>query len=137
MHDIISFLFRALKTTCRCFAPPVLLCACVKNAILITSASAKLHKLHWHYLGFRSVKKWKRVGRALGVEDPVLESIGLENDSNISECSFQMLTSWLEKSAPQEATYRKLVQALLDNTVGLRNVVEHHCLLLNGKPFLS
>ena len=81
-------------------------------------------------------KKWKRVGRALGVEDPVLESIGLENDSNISECSFQMLTSWLEKSAPQEATYRKLVQALLDNTVGLRNVVEHHCLLLNGKPFL-
>ena len=83
------------------------------------------------------MKKWKRVGRALGVEDPVLESIGLENDSNISECSFQMLTSWLEKSAPQEATYRKLVQALLDNTVGLRNVVEHHCLLLNGKPFLS
>ena len=47
MHDIISFLFRALKTTCRCFAPPVS-CSCAhasKMRFLITSASAKITQI--------------------------------------------------------------------------------------------
>ena len=71
------------------------------------------------------VNKWKRVGRALGMEDTVLDTIEKDEKGN-TEQSYQMLRKWKQQSFPN-ATYEALAKALLHRTVYMSRVVDDYC----------
>lgn len=70
--------------------------------------------------------KWKRVGRALGMEDATLDAIEQNNKRDVDEQSYQMLHQWKQQNS-SNATYGSLAEALLHRTVGMRKVVQDYC----------
>ena len=71
-------------------------------------------------------KCWLWVGRLLGIKDAILDSIK-ESNSQLYECSVQMLKAWAQMNASQ-ATYENLARALLHRAVLKRKIVEDYCL---------
>lgn len=69
--------------------------------------------------------KWVWVGRLLGLEDFLLDSIRMEQN-RVSDCNYEMLQSW-RKEKGTEATYECLARALSHRAVGMRNVAEKFC----------
>ena len=70
-------------------------------------------------------KDWLWVGRVLGIEDSELDNIR-ERNTQLYECSYQMLQSWAGKNGDQ-ATYECLARALLHRAVGKRDIAEKYC----------
>ena len=70
-------------------------------------------------------KDWLWVGRVLGIEDSELDNIR-ELNTQLYECSYQMLQSWAGKNGDQ-ATYECLARALLHRAVGKRDIAEKYC----------
>jgi len=71
-------------------------------------------------------KDWLWIGRILGIEDAALDNIR-EANTQLYECSFEMLTSWARQNSDQ-ATYECLARALLHRAVGKRDIAEKYCL---------
>lgn len=71
--------------------------------------------------------KRKRLGRALGITDPVLVGIVDDCRGDSDEQSLKILRKW-QTANGTKATYRKLAEALLDRTVELKIVVTQYCL---------
>ena len=72
------------------------------------------------------VNEWKRVGRALGMEDATLDTIEQDNKRNTAEQSYQMLRQWKQQN-PSNVTYGALAEALLHRTVDMCSVVQDYC----------
>ena len=60
------------------------------------------------------VVQWKFLGRYLGMEEPTIERIALEDPNNIREQCFQMLKTF-ERQQGAECTCRRLGEALLQS----------------------
>lgn len=80
-------------------------------------------------------KEWVWVGRLLGLEDSLLDSIR-EDHSQAYECTYKMLELWCKKKSGN-ATYECLARALLHRTVGMREVAEKFCVERREKLIAS
>ncbi|XP_014771873.1 receptor-interacting serine/threonine-protein kinase 1 [Octopus bimaculoides] len=81
-------------------------CYLKSNTVLTEKHLTKIAK----YLA----KKWKSVGRNLGIENADIDIIQSDNVLNTEEQSFQMLNKWLKMSKPEKGTTGNLAKALID-----------------------
>ena len=72
------------------------------------------------------LKFWKRVGRALKLEEYILEEIEIDTSGEVYEQSWAMLRKW-HQSRGSQATYKELGQALLDPTVDREDLAVKFC----------
>ncbi|KAJ7380902.1 hypothetical protein OS493_004485 [Desmophyllum pertusum] len=69
---------------------------------------------------------WKRIGRAVGLKEKHLKIIEIDHADDVCERALATLYKWQEKQG-QEATYERLAQALDDELVQRRDLVEIFC----------
>ena len=83
-------------------------------------------------LGLEIGKKWKKLGRRLGVSDANLEEIDELHDQ-MSEKGYHMFKLWSEKNG-SDATYQVLCDGFLNELVQRRDLAEKFC-YINGNYF--
>ena len=71
------------------------------------------------------VEIWKRLGRALGIEEAVIAEIRL-NEDNVYERAFMMLNRWRQQMGAQ-ANYEALAQALGCEEIGRADLIQRFC----------
>ena len=64
------------------------------------------------------VSKWEDLGLALGLKYPTLEKIRHNGSGNVDTCKREMLVAWLKKTDGCLPTWKALVDALRNRTVG-------------------
>ena len=71
------------------------------------------------------VEIWKRLGRALGIEEAVIAEIRL-NEVNVYERAFMMLIRWRQQMGAQ-ANYEALAQALGCEEIRRADLIQRFC----------
>ncbi|KAK3704473.1 hypothetical protein QZH41_013352, partial [Actinostola sp. cb2023] len=97
-------------------------CSSLKS---MTFKEGKLTDQELWLLAKHILKFWKRVGRALKLEEYILDEIDIDV-SDVYEQSLAMLRRWSEHQGSR-ATYKVLGEALLDPTVDRDDLVKKFC----------
>ena len=84
-------------------------------------------------LGAEIAKKWRALGRRLGVSDAELEGIN-ESHDQLSEKGYHMLKHWRQKTG-SAATYQALCDGLEHKLVQRQDLAEKFC-HVDGNYFL-
>ena len=63
------------------------------------------------------IKKWKKLGLALGLKKPSIEKIKADYGNDTEECKEEMLTLWLRGVDGCSPSWNALVDALRKETV--------------------
>ena len=86
-------------------------------------------------LGEKIERKWKKLGRRLGINDETLQEIRQAHD-DLSERGYHMLKQWKQKQG-SAATYQALYVALKHDRVKCQDLVEQFCYIKDGNYFLQ
>lgn len=84
-------------------------------------------------MGSEIASDWRKLGRRLGVGDPILEEIAKAHEQ-LAEKGYHMLKSWKQIKGAA-ATYQALCDALQHQLVQRQDLVEKFC-YVNGNYFL-
>ena len=79
----------------------------------------------------RYIVHWKRLGRALGIEEAVIAEIRL-NEDNVYERAFMMLNRWRQQMGAQ-ANYEALAQALGCEEIGRPDLIQRFCYAVESR----
>ena len=80
----------------------------------------EIARLAWHILG-----TWKRLGRALGIEEAIITQIQM-NEDDVYERAFMLLNRWRQQMGAQ-ANYEALAQALGCEEIGRPELIQRFC----------
>lgn len=75
-------------------------------------------------------RRWKVIGRLLGLEDALLDQIEVNKSSDVYEQCYEMLITWKRNQA-FDATCRQLQQALRNKLIMRNDLVEKYCYVEN------
>ncbi len=69
---------------------------------------------------------WKKLGRALDIDDAKITALERDHSSDITEQAYKMLLHW-KQSKGSDANYEVLFEALCDDRVSQRELAEEFC----------